>query len=368
MLMEQYDLIVIGAGVVGCAIAESAPSSKRILVLERNAQPGQETSQHNSGVIHSGVHLDPTFLKSRLVAAGKKLVVEYCERHPEVAFRQVGMNIVVAPSDFIHLARELKNLIRMLKRARAVDVECRFVSRGAMRRREPEINCLFALNIPENCIIDAGGFVRSLETGARSNGACFRYDERCVAIEAGAQSVVVKTDQGYYTTQLVVNAAGLEASTVASLAGYRYGQVFYRGEYYEVSPESGIKVDSLVYPVHRPGKPGLGVHITPRVDGRLLLGPNAKKVGRNTDYGNDRTDPLEFYRDVKPFLPRLQPEHLRWAYAGIRPKLSTGKAENDFLVSFDSHPVPMVNLIGIESPGLTAALAIARYVWSQLDP
>lgn len=360
-MKDSYDLIVIGAGVVGCAIAARL-HRLNVLVLERNASSAEETSRRNSGVIHSGIHLNPGFMKARLVAEGKHLVVDHCQRVGTVPIKQVGMHIVAATEDVAHMWSEIQNLRNMLKRAKKLGVSCHLISGRELRVKEPAVRSLFALYIPENCIIDPVAFVRSLESQAKERGVEFRFNESVRRFTVQAQSIEVETDQGCYRGQVIVNATGLAADEVAALAGYQYRQVFYRGEYYEVLPRSGIMVSSLVYPVHRPGKAGLGVHITPTIDGRLLLGPNAKAIERRDNYETDKTPAEGFYSDVRAFLPDLRVEDLRWAYSGIRPKLATGRAENDFLVNFDCDPIPMVNLIGIESPGLTASMALAQFV------
>jgi L-2-hydroxyglutarate oxidase LhgO len=367
----KADYVVIGAGVVGCAIARQLllqNAGKSVLVIERHDAPGRETSRFNSGVVHSGIHLPPGYLKAKLASQGSKMAIDFCQKMG-VAHKKVGMYIVVAPEDILGLWSEVVHLRKMLARAKALGVRVEFTSAAKLKRREPHVRCVFAIRIPEVHIIDPEGFVQTLEREASGLGAEFRYGETCREIRRENGVTTVSTDKAEYEAGWVINAAGLFADEVAALAGYgdKYPkQAYYRGEYYEIDPASGIGVSALVYPVHRPGRPGLGTHLTPKIDGRTFIGPNAVAVKHNQDYDDGRTPPGPFFADVRPFLPGLDIKHLKQAYAGIRPKLGAEAGEKDFLVKIEDEPLPMVNLIGIESPGFTAAMALAQYVADRL--
>ncbi len=356
----------MGAGVVGCALAKTLAADRSVTVLEELAEAGLVTSRRNSGVIHSGIHLPPSFLKARLARRGKVLIEEYCRRH-EVPFSNVGMHILVAKADFLGLWPELGRLINMLSRARAQRIPVRLVDRRAVRRREPCVECLFGLYLPDVGIIDQVAFVKSLEREAGKAGASFTYGQAVQSAARNGSRWRVSTQDRVIEAQCVINAAGLKAAEVARLAGYEYRQVFYRGEYYEVDRQaSGLELHGLVYPVHRPGRPGLGVHLTATVDGRILIGPNARHVPGPDYVDQDRTPVEDFHAEAVTFMPGLRVEHLRWAYAGIRPKLTSEPGENDFVVRIEPGSPCFVNLIGIESPGLTASLALAQHVRDQL--
>lgn len=359
--MNRFDVIVIGAGAVGCAVATKFAEQHSVLVLERREGPGLETSQFNSGVIHSGIHLTPSYLKARLARTGSKLVAAFCQEHG-VPFRQVGMHIVVAATDIFGLWTELTNLHLMLQRASRQNIPVEFVSPWTMRKREPDIRCAFALFIPEVHIMDQRAYVRKLREVAEQCGVTFRFNQPVNELVDDESRWIVRTVTDEYEARLVVNAAGLNATDVALLAGYHYGQSYCRGEYFEVI-RPDLRVRSLIYPVFRPGDPGLGIHLTPTTDDRLLVGPNARSVAKNTDYTVDPTPAQAFHAAVQRFFPELRVEDLAPAHAGIRPKLTRERSENDFQVSFDGqYTPPMVNLIGIESPGLTASLALAEYI------
>lgn len=364
MISQEYDVTVIGAGVVGCAIARQLSRSRSVLVLEKHEGPGLETSRLNSGVIHSGIHLPPNYLKARLARQGSRMAIDFCRRH-DVAYRQLGMYVVVAASDLVGLWSEIKGFNDLLGRARKQGIKVEILDPWTIGHREPNIRCVFGLWIPDVHIVSPTQFVGALKTDAEKNGVEFRFNEAVEGLGFGT-TWAIRTVRDEYRSKIVINAAGLYAAAIASLAGYHYEQFFYRGEYYEVS-KPGLMTNSLVYPVYRKGAPGLGIHITPTVDGRLLLGPNANRVHEPTDYTLNRTPPEVFYESVRRFFPGLQLSDLKPAYAGIRPKLSAERKENDFQIEFDNDQgLMMVNLIGIESPGLTAAMAIARYVQDSL--
>lgn len=363
--MNRYDVVVIGAGAVGCAVAMKFAAEHSVLVLERREGAGLETSQFNSGVIHSGIHLTPTYLKARLARSGSKMVASFCREYG-VPFRQVGMHIVVAATDVLGLWTEITNFHLMLQRASQQKIQMELVSPWSMRKREPNIRCAFALFIPEVHIVDQREYVRNLHDVAVQRGAQFRFGQQVTELIKDGSRWIVRTDTEEYGARLVVNAAGLNATEVAQLASYRYGQVYYRGEYYEVT-NPNLRVRSLIYPVFRPGDPGLGIHLTPTTDGRLLVGPNARPVARNTDYEVDPTPPEAFHAAVSRFFPGLRVGDLVPVHAGIRPKLTRERGENDFQVMFDHHQTPpIVNLIGIESPGLTASLALAEHIQQEV--
>ncbi len=365
--MEKASVVVIGAGVVGCALARAFSPGRSVVVLEALDGPGRVTSRFNSGVIHSGIHLPPGTLKARFAVRGKQLVEEQCARQG-VPFRKVGMHVLVARDEVLELWTELGRLVHMFRRAGAQHIPVRVVDRRAVRKREPCVDCLFGLFIPEVGIIDQQAFVASVERDAAAAGAQFAYGQRVceLARDGGAWRVV--TGDREIAADCVVNAAGLAAADVAKLAGFEYRQFYYRGEYYEIDGKaSGLQVRGLVYPVHRPGKPGLGVHLTATVDGRILVGPNARAVPGPEWTDRDPTPVEQFHHDAVKYLPGLKVEHMRWAYAGIRPKPTDAPGEQDFVIAREPGPAPFVNLIGIESPGFTAALAIAEHVHETLE-
>jgi glycerol-3-phosphate dehydrogenase len=358
--MKTYDFIVIGAGVVGCAIARELSSHGSVLVLERRERPGMETSRYNSGVIHSGIHLPPSFLKARLAREGSALVRDFC-RQFNVPNREVGMHIVVTAQDCFTQVGQLKQFTKLLQRARQQDIDIEVKSGRAIRTVEPSVRCLLGVHVPGVRIIDQCAFLAALIDDMGNSSATIDCCREVTAIEPVNSGLVVTAGSSRFRASVVINAAGLYADQVARLADVQFQHYYYRGEYYEIEPSAGITANGLVYPLPPRHSKGLGIHLTPTTDGRILLGPNTKRVSGPDDYRSDKTPPEKFLSAVRAFLPSLTTADISWAFSGIRPKTTDEPIESDFVI--ERHPVlPMLNLIGIESPGLTASLALARHV------
>lgn len=370
MSERLYDIAVIGAGVVGCALARRlSQGGFNVLVLEKHDCQGLENSQNNSGVIHSGIHMNPKTVpqKARLCRIGSAQVIDFCQSHA-VTYQEPGMYIVVTRKHSWGLQDQFGSLVQLFKNALRQRVRIQFLSGKRIAQREPEVSALFGIRIPNVAVIDARQFVDRLVDETMLIGQTeFVFGAEVIGLTRLSRGTEIETTLGKHRVELVINAAGLYADRIAALGGYnQYQHFFYRGEYWEIDPSSGIKVSAMVYPVKRKKSPGLGVHITPNCYGRLYLGPNAVRVDSPEDYTEGRATAAEFQEDVSAFLPRLRLEHLKQSKApGIRPKLTDGKTEDDFMLAYDwlDRTKPsMINLIGIESPGLTASLALADQV------
>lgn len=369
---SHTDIAIIGAGIVGCATAQHLRRTfpnRSVIVIERREAPGLETSAASSGVIHSGLHLDPMSVKAQLAIRGRTLVLVACTRYG-VRMHHCGMHVVVSPHDALHLIGEVGALHKLLRRARTQSVEASIISPWRVRRNEPAVRALLGIAIPDVTVIDVPTFVRVLAADATACGVMFRCHTAVDDISVLRDAHALMTNDGPVHARIVVNTAGLGATRIAALAGFSHHRVMlYRGEYYEVmDPTLRDAVYGLVYPVYRPGSPGLGIHLTKTVDGRLLVGPNARTIDRPEAINDDRTPPDAFFNAVHPFLPALRLEHLRFAHAGIRTKYDDGRIESDFSITLDREDPPFVNCIGIESPGITASLAIAERIARLLTP
>lgn len=369
--MQSCDIAIIGAGVVGCAIARElahrqGSRSLRIVVLESHERVGEVTSSRNSGVLHSGIHEAPGSLKSRLAREGSELAVAYAARH-RIPLLPCGMVIAISWEDVRRgLWRETSSLWRLWRNARLAKIRTHFLSPSGLRRWEPHLRAAFGIAIPNVAVIDSPALVQALQADAESAGVRFAFENRVVSIEADSSSYRIATVRQELRAFCLINAAGLSADEVAALAlpSARYVLAPLRGEYYEVVTEPTKRlIGRLVYPALPPGSVGKGIHFSPRPNGQLFLGPNTVPVESKTDYTSNKTPADTFVQAVKKFLPVLEESDLRWAYAGIRPRLRMphGGAD-DFVISDDCEEPPLINLVGIESPGLSAALAIARYV------
>ncbi|XOU94786.1 MAG: NAD(P)/FAD-dependent oxidoreductase [Candidatus Kerfeldbacteria bacterium] len=361
--MKKADFLVIGAGVVGCAIAKKIKEEfpgRSVLVLEKNDKPGLETSQFNSGVIHSGIHLNPDFLKARLAKESGDLIIDYCKLYG-VPYRQSGMYILVSGKDFIHLGGQIKSFFSLMKRAKIQGIDRRILTGHQIKMSESSLKAVFGIHLKQVYVIDPVKFVLSLYDTSVTNGVDYSFGSEVVGIYTQDNEWIIETVKQSYYANCVINAAGLHAEDISKLAGLDCPIVhYYRGEYYEVIDSKSHLVNTLVYPVTRPGSPGLGIHLTKTLGGKLLLGPNATLLSGNKD--ENRTDPRFFWEAVRPFFPELELEDIRWSFSGVRTKLSSGTGEADFYIKLENTKVPWVNLVGIESPGLTSSMAIGSYV------
>lgn len=366
----RWDAIVVGAGVVGLACAERLARDRRsVLVLERHESFGRETSSRNSQVIHAGLYYPAGSWKARLCVTGKQLLHAWCARH-RVDARAIG-KLVVAVDD-----AELEALDALAARARdngVLDVE-RLTARE-VASREPDVIARGALWSPSSGIVDAHALMASLVAAARATGRCdLAYRHEVVAIErAGSEHAVRIRDASGAATEVrapvVVNAAGLHADELAAASGIDvdaagYRQRWVKGRYCRI--RRGPRARSLVYPVPPHGLAGLGVHLTLELDGGMRLGPDVEVLEpRRVDLSVPDDVAPRFQAAASRFLRNLAPADVVPDQAGIRPKLVAPEGVvRDFVIAEESaRGLPgWVNLVGIESPGLTASLAIAERV------
>lgn len=369
--MDTYDVCIVGGGVVGCAIARelglrSRDRPLRIAVLEQRERAGEETSGRNSGVLHSGIHEDPRSLKGRLALEGSALAVSYAVQHG-VPLLRTGMVIAIALEDVRRgLWREVAMLRRLWVHAWKAKTKVSFVSPRGLRAWEPHLNPCCGLVIPSVCVIDPVTFVQTLRAESEAAGTQFAFKNRVTDIDEDAGTYIVTTDRQRIRTACLINAAGLYADDIASMALRRnpYKIRPLRGEYYEIiPPEKKGLIGRLVYPALPARATGKGIHFSPRPNGQMFLGPNETAVHDKADYLSRKSPPDLFLEAVHKFFPALEERDLRWAYSGIRPCVMNGEQRrSDFIVAVDKKDPPLINLVGIDSPGLSAALALARHV------
>ncbi len=369
------EVTIIGAGVVGLAIAAKLSSHyDSVFIIERHKKFGQESSSRNSEVVHSGIYYPPGSLKARLCVTGREKLYRYCDDH-EIAYKKCGKLIVATD------VSEEELLAGILREANANGVmDARMMDRDEIRQLEPHILARKAVFFPSTGIVDSYGLMKQLETEAIVNGANFVYNAEVLELHpvTGGYEIVLKDADGErfaFTSGLVVNSAGLSASQIAFSAGIpesAYPVYFWKGEYFSVVNGKHKLVNRLVYPVPEKDIVGLGIHTTVDLDGRLKLGPNALYLGQDEpDYTVDPHHVSQFYHATRKFLPFLEEQDLMPDQAGIRPKFQKpGDPVMDFLIreESDRNLSGLVNLIGIESPGLTACLSIADHVYGLLVP
>eukprot|EP00250_Pteridium_aquilinum_P029537 c3963_g1_i1 orf=198-1475(+) len=386
---ERVDCLVVGAGVVGLAIARAmAMHGREVLVVEAAPTFGTATSSRNSEVIHAGIYYPHNSLKALLCVQGRKSLYSYCNEH-NVAHKQLGKLIVAThPSQISTLESILLN-----GRKNGVS-DLRFLSGKEVSELEPNIGCVKALLSPSTGIIDSHSFMLSLQADAEVHGATFAFNSSviqgnvcCEGIEMHVCSTEVLTGQGkpdqmdanslVLCPKTIVNAAGLNASTIARrLHGFPMEAVpaifFSRGCYFSLTGLEKAPFSHLVYPIPEEG--GLGVHVTLNLSGQVRFGPDVEWLDSmyadgahqlEFDYTVDPKRAEKFYPEVRKYYPALQDGALKADYAGIRPKISgPHDPPGDFLIQGqEAHGIcGLVNLFGIESPGLTASLAIADRV------
>ena len=369
--MITYDICIVGGGVVGCAIARELlrrPWDRplRIVVLEQHDRVGAETSSRNSGVLHSGIHEHSCSLKGQLAREGSAMAVSYAVAKG-IPLLRTGMVIAISWEDVRRgLWREFSMLRRLWVNAWRTNIRLSFVTPSGLHAWEPNLHACCGIIIPSVAVIDSLAFVQSLQTDSEATGAEFAFKNRVIGIDEDATDYIVTTDRQRVRAACVINAAGLHADDVAAFAldNKKYTISPLRGEYYElITPVKQGLIRRLVYPALPPHATGKGIHFSPRPNGQLFIGPNEVLVEDKTDYLSHKTPPGLFVDALQKFLPTLDERDLRWAYSGIRPRLVASDGQkSDFIVSVDREAQPLINLVGIESPGLSASLSLARYV------
>lgn len=376
--MPETNICIIGAGVVGLAIAARlAKHYDGVFVLEKNKKFGQETSSRNSEVIHSGIYYPANSLKAGLCVRGRQLLYDYCAEN-DILFNKCGKLIVA------NNAAEKLKLEQILRQARNNGVDDgRMINKAEIATLEPAVQAPHALFFPSSGILDSHGLMKQLAGDALAAGAQIVFNSKVVCLkpapageEEGFLLEVLEEDGSYsFSAATVVNAAGLHASDIAAMAGVddlSYQQHYWKGEYFAVGNGKAKMINRLVYPVPEVHTTGLGVHATIDLNGGMKLGPNAIYLeGNSIDYSVNRQHQRQFYESAASFLPFIEYEDLHPDQAGIRPKLQKpGDDFRDFIICHEKQRgMPgLINLIGIESPGLTASLAIAGYVQKLLSP
>jgi glycerol-3-phosphate dehydrogenase len=370
--MERANVVIIGGGVVGCAIARVL--SRRwddVFLLEALPKLGMLTSTRNSGVIHSGIYYPPNSLKARHCVRGNHLSYEFCAAN-HVPYRNIG-KIVVAS-----FANQTGELAALLENGRANGVEgLRIIDRAAIRAREPRVEGVCALEVPSTGIVSSEDLVKAYARVAAGQGANIVTHAKVERLEALPAAIRVMSSAGEIETRCLVNSAGLFADNVAAMLGSpmaRHRIYPVRGAYCELVRARQDWIRGLVYPLPHADGLSLGVHLTKTLWGNVLVGPTAQYIEDKNDYERNRESVEDFARHAKLLLPEIEPGDFIPSYAGIRPKLipppspsaqARGKEVADFIIGRDPDFPAVVQLIGIESPGLTAAPAIAEHV-SQL--
>ncbi|MGF7162100.1 L-2-hydroxyglutarate oxidase LhgO [Rhodoligotrophos appendicifer] len=364
-MTDRVDACVIGAGVVGLAVARHlARAGREVIILEREAAIGGGVSSRNSEVIHAGIYYPPGSVKAALCVRGRDLLYDYCRSHG-VPFRPTG-KLIVATSD-----TQLSMLGAIASTAAQNGVRnLQPLDAGQVNKLEPALRSCGALLSPSTGIVDSHALMLSLQGDAEDAGAVTVFASPVSAAHVGSGGITVEVggrDPMRLSCRILVNAASLDAPALArrieGLAAAAVPKAYLcKGSYFSLSGRAPFS--RLIYPVVPAGHAGLGVHLTLDLAGRARFGPDVEWVDRE-DYDVDPARSASFYEAIRTYWPGLRDGALVPAYAGLRPKISApGAVAADFMISGPEHHgvAGLVNLFGIESPGLTASLAIAEDV------
>ena len=375
---DSFDICVIGAGVIGLAIAyELAKKYKNqdvsIVILERESSFGQHVSSRNSEVIHAGIYYPTGSLKAELCVMGRELLYSHCEQF-RVAHQKIGKLIVAKDTEAYALAKLKENAI-----ANGV-LDLQLLDRVELQKLEPDIEADMALHSPSTGIIDSHGYMQSLLHLAENLGVQFSPYSRVEQIDTDADAFVVhcqldenrSLEHYVFNCQQLINAAGLEAQSIAqSVSAIPKNTIpklhYCKGDYFDYRGRNPFS--HLIYPMPEANTTGLGIHATMDMSSQLKFGPDIEYIEK-VDFRIDGNKAKAFAENISSYFPGIGAGDLKPAYSGIRPKLSgPGEAAADFEIQEESvHGLPgLIQLFGIESPGLTASLAIARHISNRVD-
>lgn len=363
------EITIIGAGVVGLAIAEKVTEEyDNVFLLEKHLTFGQETSSRNSEVIHAGIYYPKESLKAKLCVDGKRLIYDYCKKF-DIPYNKCGKLIVATSEEELSIIEG----IRQTALNNGVD-DLQVVEKEEIEGLEPNIFALRALFSPSTGVVDSHSLMKQYETNTINNGGQIVYGSEVTAIKkvkGGYEITLSYADKKEYTftSRIVINSAGLTSDIISEMAGIMDDNLkilFCKGEYFRLKPPKNKLIKRLIYPVPVYNLEGIGIHVTIDMCGGVKLGPDVTYLQSNVyDYSVDPSKQEAFFRSAGKFLPFLELDDIMPEMAGIRPKIQKpGDPVRDFYIMEErerGYP-GFINLIGIESPGLTSSIAIGNYV------
>lgn len=359
--MFDFNIAVIGSGVVGLSCAYYLSQFfQNILVLEKNESFGLETSSRNSEVIHSGVYYPENSLKAKLCVRGRRLLYEFCEKY-EINHKKTGKLILALNEE------EEKELFNIFERGKINGVEgIEIIDSSYIKKLEKMAKGKLAIYSKETGIIDSHGMMKRLYLLSKDRGVAFAFKHNVIAIDRMKNFYQIFTSEGEkIVVRYIINAGGLYADYIAKSMGIDidkkgYRLAYYKGDYFYYAKPSYVQ--RLIYPLPHTNLKGLGIHITVNLGGRMRFGPDVYEV-KNIDYSVDWSKRDLFFQKASLLIDELDKDALMPDMSGIRPKIK-GNGIKDFIINeeSDSDLRGVINLIGIESPGLTSSLAIGEYV------
>ena len=358
---KVYDFIIIGAGVIGCNIArELARYKTKILVIEKEDDVASEISKANSGVLHTGIYVPYGSLKAKTNVQG---LAKFKRLSQELNFGMViNEKLVVAMDN-----EERKQLVDLYEQGNRNGAKgLRLIDEEEIKRMEPNVNGKYALHSPFTCIIEPYKFTIALAENACQNGAKFLFNEAVTGIDKLNSTFQVRTSENnIYSSRWVINCAGVYSDKVSRMVVNTEYEIYpCKGEYYITDKVEGL-IQRMIYPVPPADGSGLGIHFTPTIEHNMLIGPSADYINERSNTTNTQETMKILKAETHKYIPKLANVDFIRNYAGIRPKLISGKDDKtfaDFVIEENKKVDHFINLIGIESPGLTSAPAIADMV------
>lgn len=357
---NSFDIVIIGAGAVGCAIARELSRYKlKIAVLEKESDVAAGTSGRNSAVVHAGFNNKPGSLMAKLCVEGNEGFENVC-RELDIPYKKTGKLIVAFDeSDFAGIDKLIENG----KKNGVKGLE--FVGADVVKKLEPHVGGIGAMLSPNTAITNPFLYTVALAENAIQNGVSFFLETEVKGISKRDGIFGIKAGNSYFYSRYIINSAGLYSDRISSMAGETGYKIYpCRGEYFILDKRTSQYLNMPVYPVPRPGIGGLGVHLTPTMEGNILIGPSAEYIKTKNDYSSTKKVMDQLFSEAKELLPPLSMKHIIRSYTGIRSKIVGPKTGGfgDFIIE-ESKVVPgLINLIGIESPGLTSSVPISRRV------
>ncbi len=357
---KTYDVIIIGAGAVGCAVARELSRYRLdVMVLEKEPDVAYGTSGRMSGVVHSGFNNKTGSLMAKLCVEGNR-GFEAMARELGIPYKKTGKVLVAFDQN------DMKALEGIIERGRENGCEgLRLLNEDEIRSIVPGIGGVGGMLSPNTAIFDPFEFCIAHAENAMDNGVDFSFNSEVTAIEREADGFVVKTPKGEFKGRYIVNSAGLYCDKVSAMLGVDDYHIYpCRGQYFILDKVADKLCDIPAYPVPKPGIGGLGVHLTPTIDGNIIIGPSAEYQDDPDDYATTADVMEKLFVEAKALLPAMERRYIIGNYCGIRPKQAP-KGEGgfrDFVIKEEEKCPGLINLIGIESPGFTASVPIARMV------
>ena len=356
-----YDIVIIGAGAIGCAVARKLSFyDAKVLVLEKNSDVAGETSGRNSAVVHAGFNNRPGSLMAKFCVEGNKGFEELC-RELDVPFKRTG-KLVAATCE-----EEIPGITGLYEQGLANGCEgLELIDGQKAAELVPGVNAVKALYSKNSGITNPFLYCVSMAENAAENGVSFRFNEAVKEVRYVAGAYEIVTSEDVYGSNVIINCAGLDAPAIAKSAGAGTYDIYpCRGEYCILDVDKDQKLPMPVYPAPHAGIGGLGVHLTPTIEGNILLGPSAEYIDDNDDYATTSEVCRSLMEEAGKLVSGVTDINLIGAYSGIRPKLTSPEVGgySDFIIKSEPSLPGFIDLIGIESPGLTASWPIANMVF-----